>query len=66
MVQFGMFPGTLGYMMECDGMDSRYSEWDITGNYHFHLMDMQSYCQVTEYGDIIEKSEVVYVLHSIM
>ena len=26
-------------MMECDGMDSRYSEWDITGYSHFHLMD---------------------------
>ena len=29
----------IGVCDECDGMDSRYSEWDITGYSHFHLMD---------------------------
>ena len=39
-VHFGMFHGTLGYMMGCDGMDSRYSEWNRAGYPHFNLLDM--------------------------
>ena len=32
-------PWYIGVHDECDGMDSTYSEWDITGYYHFYLMD---------------------------